>query len=115
MAQRCEICGKGRVIGHNVSYSKRRTRRIFKPNLRWANIKINSEVKKVKICMKCLKKAKNENRVVSRMQKVERVPRKSEVPRVEKEATDRTEKQKAESTKVEKSKNKTARKGRAII
>ena len=34
MARVCEITGKKRVIGNNVSHSKRRTKREFAPNLR---------------------------------------------------------------------------------
>lgn len=34
MARVCQITGKKRVIGNNVSHSKRRTKREFAPNLR---------------------------------------------------------------------------------
>ena len=33
MAARCELTGKGKQNGHNVSFSLRRTKRVFKPNL----------------------------------------------------------------------------------
>ena len=33
MAARCELTGKGKQFGHNVSFSFRRTKRVFKPNL----------------------------------------------------------------------------------
>jgi large subunit ribosomal protein L28 len=33
MAARCEITGKGKQHGNNVSFSLRRTKRVFKPNL----------------------------------------------------------------------------------
>jgi len=33
MASRCELTGKGKQSGNNVSFSLRRTRRTFKPNL----------------------------------------------------------------------------------
>lgn len=33
MASRCELTGKGKQLGHNVSFSLRRTKRVFKPNL----------------------------------------------------------------------------------
>jgi large subunit ribosomal protein L28 len=33
MAAKCEITGKGKQFGHNVSFSLRRTKRVFKPNL----------------------------------------------------------------------------------
>ncbi len=33
MARRCEITGKGVMVGNNVSHAKNRTRRRFLPNL----------------------------------------------------------------------------------
>lgn len=33
MATRCELTGKGKQYGHNVSFSLRRTNRVWKPNL----------------------------------------------------------------------------------
>lgn len=65
MAYKCEICNKGVMFGHNVSHAKNRTRRIFKPNLRKAKLRLNGEVKRVKICMKCLKKAKKDGRYLT--------------------------------------------------
>jgi large subunit ribosomal protein L28 len=33
MAAQCELTGKGKQFGNNVSFSLRRTKRVFKPNL----------------------------------------------------------------------------------
>lgn len=33
MAAKCELTGKGKMHGNNVSFSLRRTKRVFKPNL----------------------------------------------------------------------------------
>jgi large subunit ribosomal protein L28 len=33
MAARCELTGKGKQFGNNVSFSLRRTNRVFRPNL----------------------------------------------------------------------------------
>lgn len=76
MSRKCDLCGKSNQIGHNVSYSKRRTPRVFLPNLR--SIKIDN--KRIKICMKCLKKMKNEKRV----EKVVKVGKVVQVEKVEK-------------------------------
>ncbi|MDD3066457.1 MAG: 50S ribosomal protein L28 [Candidatus Gracilibacteria bacterium] len=51
MSRVCELCGKHPVSGHNVSHSKRRTKRVFNPNL--VNRRFNG-VKKV-ICTACLR------------------------------------------------------------
>ncbi len=58
MAYRCDYCGKGVMYGHNVSHSKRRTRKIFKPNLHSAKVVINGLSRKLKLCTKCLRALK---------------------------------------------------------
>jgi large subunit ribosomal protein L28 len=55
MANVCEICGKKPITGRTVSHSHNVNPRIFFPNLRVKHILINGTMKKVKLCMKCLK------------------------------------------------------------
>lgn len=69
MIYACQICGKGKDVGHNVSYSKRRTRRVFLPNLSWVDLSLNGQVGKMRICMKCLKKMKKEGKVFQKAQR----------------------------------------------
>lgn len=33
MAQKCEITGKGKQFGHNVPFSQKKTKKVWKPNL----------------------------------------------------------------------------------
>jgi large subunit ribosomal protein L28 len=33
MAQKCELTGKGKQFGHNVSFSLRHTKKVWTPNL----------------------------------------------------------------------------------
>ncbi len=47
MASKCELTGKGKMFGHNVSFSQRRTKRTFKPNLQKKTLIIDG--KKVKM------------------------------------------------------------------
>lgn len=65
MAYKCELCGKGVQYGHNVSHSKRRTRKIFKPNLHWARVlvggsasSVGKQRKRMRLCTKCLRSVK---------------------------------------------------------
>lgn len=58
MAYKCQLCGKGVQYGHNVSHSKRRTRRIFKPNLHRARVLVGRSMKKMLLCTKCLRSTK---------------------------------------------------------
>jgi len=52
---KCYNCKKGVMYGHNVSHSKRRTRKIFKPNLHEVRIWVGTNRKKVRLCTKCLR------------------------------------------------------------
>ena len=41
MSRICELTGKGRMVGHNVSHANNRTKRVFLPNLQ--NVTLLSE------------------------------------------------------------------------
>ncbi len=43
MAQICDITGKGKQFGHNVSFSQRKTQKIWKPNLQKKRLVINGK------------------------------------------------------------------------
>ena len=43
MASRCELTVKGKQFGHNVSFSLRRTKRVFKPNLQKKTLVVNGQ------------------------------------------------------------------------
>jgi len=43
MASRDELTGKGKMFGHNVSFSLRRTNRVFKPNLQKKTFEVNGQ------------------------------------------------------------------------
>lgn len=43
MASRCELTGKGKLTGNNVSFSQRRTKRVFKPNLQKKTLEIDGK------------------------------------------------------------------------
>lgn len=58
---KCANCGKGIMIGHNVSHAKNRTRKIFKPNLHPAKITVDGTSKRVRLCTKCLRELKGRN------------------------------------------------------
>ena len=60
MSRKCEICGKGQTTGNNVSHSKRRTSRTWKPNIRKVSAVVNGTHKTVTICSRCLREGKVE-------------------------------------------------------
>lgn len=54
----CANCSKGVMYGHNVSHAKNRTNRIFAPNLHPARVTIGGVLKRVRLCVKCLRMLK---------------------------------------------------------
>ena len=43
MASKCELTGKGKQFGNYVSFSLRRTKRVFKPNLQKKTFMIDGQ------------------------------------------------------------------------
>ena len=54
----CEISGKGKMYGHNVSFSQRKTRKVFKPNVQKKTLIINGQKIKVNISASALRTLK---------------------------------------------------------
>lgn len=55
MAKRCQICGKGPMVGHNVSHAHNISKRRWLPNLKRVRAKVNGHVKRILVCTKCIK------------------------------------------------------------
>ncbi|MFQ5708053.1 MAG: 50S ribosomal protein L28 [bacterium] len=55
MAKRCEICGKGPMVGNNVSHAHNTTRRRWLPNLKKVRANVNGRVKRILVCTRCIK------------------------------------------------------------
>lgn len=58
MARRCSICGKGPLVGHNVSHAHNLTKRRFLPNIQKMKVQIDGKVKKTYVCTRCLRSDK---------------------------------------------------------
>lgn len=58
MASRCELTGKGKQYGHNVSFSLRRTKRVFKPNLQKKTLVLNGQKITMNISTKAIRTLK---------------------------------------------------------
>jgi large subunit ribosomal protein L28 len=52
---KCERCGKGPQFGHNISFSKRHTNRMFHPNVAVRTVMVNGRAKRMHMCAQCLK------------------------------------------------------------
>ncbi len=57
MARVCDVCGKGPVVGHNVSHANNKTKRIWYPNLQKIQVvdEKTGSVKRKKVCTRCLR------------------------------------------------------------
>jgi large subunit ribosomal protein L28 len=55
MAGKCDVCGKAKTFGHNVSFSKRRTNRDFRPNVHRKRLVVNGEQVRLNICTRCMR------------------------------------------------------------
>ncbi len=55
MSRQCEICGKKRMLGHNVSHANNKSVREFRPNLVSVRAKVDGRIQRVKLCTRCLR------------------------------------------------------------
>ena len=55
MSKVCEICGKGRTTGNNVSHAHNKTRKVWLPNLQKVKTVSNGTVRSVKVCTRCIR------------------------------------------------------------
>lgn len=63
MSKRCDICDKSRIFGNQVSFSHRKSRRSWSPNVQTVRAVVNGTTKKLNVCTKCLKSGKVERAI----------------------------------------------------
>ena len=51
----CHVCGKKKTTGNNVSHANNKTKRTVLPNLQRTRIVSGAGVKRVFVCMRCLR------------------------------------------------------------
>jgi len=56
--QKCEVTGKGKQYGHNVSFSQRHTKKVWKPNLQTKSLIIDGKKVKVKLSAAAIRSLK---------------------------------------------------------
>lgn len=61
----CEISGKGKMYGHNVSFSQRHTRKVFKPNVSKRTLVINGQKVKCNVSTSALRTLKKKGLIES--------------------------------------------------
>jgi large subunit ribosomal protein L28 len=58
MARVCDLCGKHAHVGNQISHAHNATLRKWLPNLREVRALVDGQVKRIKVCAKCLKAGK---------------------------------------------------------
>ena len=61
LMQKCDITGKGKQYGNNVSFSQRHTNRVWKPNLQTKTLVIDGKKVKMKVSTQALRTLKKNN------------------------------------------------------
>jgi large subunit ribosomal protein L28 len=56
--QICELTGKGKQYGSNVSFSQRHTKKVWKPNLQTKTILVDGKPTKVKVSTQAIRTLK---------------------------------------------------------
>jgi large subunit ribosomal protein L28 len=58
MAFKCDLCGKGPLVGNQVSHANNKTKKRTLPNLQRVRAKVEGSVKHIRVCTRCLKAGK---------------------------------------------------------
>lgn len=53
--QKCEITGKGKQYGSNVSFSQRHTKKVWKPNLQTKTLVVDGKKVKMKVSTQAIR------------------------------------------------------------
>jgi len=58
MVAQCELTGKGKQFGHNVSFSQHCTKRVFRPNLQKKTFEIDGQKITMVLCTQAIRTLK---------------------------------------------------------
>ena len=58
MAFKCDLCGKGPLVGNQVSHANNKTKKRTLPNLQRVRAKVDGSNKYIRVCTRCLKAGK---------------------------------------------------------
>ena len=56
--QKCEITGKGKQFGSNVSFTQRHTKKVWKPNLQTKTVLVDGKKVKMKLSTQAIRTLK---------------------------------------------------------
>ena len=55
MANTCDLCSKGRLVGNKVSHSNIKTKRVQRPNLQRVHALVDGTPTRMRVCTRCLR------------------------------------------------------------
>lgn len=55
MGKFCQVCEKGKLNGHNVSHSNRKSNRTWAPNVQKVRVVMNGRPMTMNVCTRCLR------------------------------------------------------------
>lgn len=58
MSFKCDVCGKGKSVGMQVSHSHIRSKKTWSPNIQSAKVLVNGAPKRMRVCTRCLRTGK---------------------------------------------------------
>lgn len=58
MSKVCEVCGKGKMSGNIVTFSKRHIRRTWTPNIQKVRVVVDGTPRRMNVCTRCLRSGK---------------------------------------------------------
>lgn len=61
----CDITGKGKQYGHNVSFSQRKTKKVWKPNLQNKTVLVNGKKVKLRVSTQAIRTLKKKGLIAS--------------------------------------------------
>ena len=56
--QKCDLTGKGKQYGHNVSFSQRHTKKVWKPNLQSKTVIVDGKKVRMKLSTQAIRTLK---------------------------------------------------------
>ncbi len=58
MSRKCEVCGKGRLVGNKVSHAHNKSKKVSLPNIQKVRVNQQGQGKKINVCTRCLRSGK---------------------------------------------------------
>jgi len=58
MAFKCDVCGKGPLVGNQVSHANNKTKKRTLPNLQTVRAVVDGSHRRIRVCTRCLKAGK---------------------------------------------------------